>query len=90
MQIAGEVISQITNHFSGKIFFDFIFGYKIVILLMLLGYIMHFIPRSIESKSENWVINSSLTVKACLVIAVIVLVIQTKSAGIQPFIYFQF
>jgi len=90
MQIAGEVISQIVNHFSGKIFFGFISGYKIVILLMLLGYIMHFIPRSIESKSENWVINSSLTVKACLVIAVIVLVIQTKSAGIQPFIYFQF
>ena len=90
MQIAGEVISQIVNHFSGKIFFEFISGYKIVMLLMLLGYIMHFIPKSIESKSENWVINSSLTVKACLVIAVIVLVIQTKSAGIQPFIYFQF
>jgi alginate O-acetyltransferase complex protein AlgI len=90
MEIAGQVISQIVNHFSGKILFDFISGYKVVMLLMLLGYVLHFLPRSIEVRSENWVTQSPLVVKASLMIAIIVLVIQTKSAGIQPFIYFQF
>jgi alginate O-acetyltransferase complex protein AlgI len=90
MQIAGEVLSQIINHFSGKIFLNFISGYKVVMFLMLLGYVLHFIPRNFELKTENWVTQSPLAVKAFLVIAVIVIVIQTKSAGIQPFIYFQF
>jgi alginate O-acetyltransferase complex protein AlgI len=90
MQIAGDIISQIIHQFSPQIFFDFIVGYKEVVLLMLLGYLLHFLPRHIESLSENWVTQSPLAVKALLIVCVIVIVIQTKSAGIQPFIYFQF
>ena len=90
MQTASEVISQIFTNFSPQIFVDFVSGYKIVLMLMVLGYILHFLPKTIEVQSENWVTNSSLSVKAMLVIGVIILVIQTKSAGIQPFIYFQF
>ena len=57
---------------------------------MLLGYALHFIPKSIEVKVEEMVTNMHLALKTALLVFMIILVIQTKSAGIQPFIYFQF
>ncbi len=90
MEIAGQMISQITTHFNGQIFFDFISGYKGVVFLMVLGYILHFIPATTEKRAEDWVTQIPLAGKAALVVSIIILVVQTKSAGIQPFIYFQF
>ena len=57
---------------------------------MVVGFILHFIPKSIETKTEHVVIKLPLAFKALILIGMIILVIQTKSAGIQPFIYFQF
>lgn len=90
MHTAGLVINQITTHFSPGIFADFVIGYKGVIFLMVLGYILHFIPTSVEQRAETWVTNLSLAGKFAILFITILLVIQTKSAGIQPFIYFQF
>jgi alginate O-acetyltransferase complex protein AlgI len=90
MEVAYQMITQITNHFNPQIFFDFVSGYKGVVFLMVLGYILHFIPTSREQKAEVWVTNLPLAGKAALVVSIIILVVQTKSAGIQPFIYFQF
>lgn len=90
MEIAGQMISQITTHFTPQIFLEFVSGYKIVLSLMIVGYLLHFIPKEIESKAEQWFTEISLTAKAAIMIAIVLLVIQTKSAGIQPFIYFQF
>lgn len=90
METAWQVINQITTHFSPGIFFDFVTGYKAVLLLMLLGYVLHFVPAPIEQRAETWVTNLSLAGKFVVIFITILLVIQTKSAGIQPFIYFQF
>jgi D-alanyl-lipoteichoic acid acyltransferase DltB (MBOAT superfamily) len=90
MTIASQLISQIFTQFSPHVFLEFIVGYKAVLFLMLVGFILHFIPKSLELKTEQLVIKMPLTAKAALFVAIIVLVIQTKSAGIQPFIYFQF
>lgn len=90
LEAAGQMINQIVNHFSLEIFFEFISGYKAVVLLMLLGFILHFMPGSTEKKAEVWVTNLPLYGKALVLVSIIILVIQTKSAGIQPFIYFQF
>ena len=90
MMIAGNVISQIATHFSPGIFLDFIHGYRSILLVMLLGYMLHFIPRQFELKSMEWLTDIPLGVKLAMMVAVIVLVIQVKSSEIQPFIYFQF
>ena len=90
MENAKEVISQITLHFTPQIFLDFITGYKSILLVMLMGYTLHFIPHRIELRAEKMVINMPLTGKVAMMVGLIALVIQTKSAGIQPFIYFQF
>lgn len=90
MNTAGQVINQIATHFSPGIFFDFVMGYKAVLFLMVVGYVLHFVPAPVEQRAENWVTNLSLTGKFVVIFVTILLVIQTKSAGIQPFIYFQF
>jgi len=88
--VAAQMIRQIFFHFNGQIFFEFIIGYKSVLLMMLIGYSLHFIPKSVELKSENLVTNLPLLLKVAFMILVILLVVQFKSSEIQPFIYFQF
>ena len=90
MEAVGQILYQIITHFNAQIFFEFVVGYKGVLFLMLLGYFLYFLPASSEEKAEAWVTQLPLAGKATLLIAIIVLVIQTKSASIQPFIYFQF
>ena len=90
MEISWQMINQITYHFTPELFFDFLVGYKGVVLLMIVGYTLHALPQKIELKVQDQVTRASLPAKAALVTLVILIVVQIKSAGIQPFIYFQF
>jgi D-alanyl-lipoteichoic acid acyltransferase DltB (MBOAT superfamily) len=90
METSGQMLTQIFRHFNGSVLPDLLSGYAPVFFLMLAGYILHFVPKRIESRAENWVIDLPLVGKSLVLLVTIVLVIQTKSAGIQPFIYFQF
>jgi len=90
MEYAGQMLTQIFYHFTPDIFSEFVHGYWRVLSLMILGYALHFIPQSIDLAAERWTIRLPLMAKAAMVLVVIVICIQTKSASIQPFIYFQF
>jgi alginate O-acetyltransferase complex protein AlgI len=90
MQTAIDMIRQILHHLSPQIFFEFITGYKAVTVLMVTGYLMHFVPNRIEFSLQEKLTAMPLAYKAAFMLVIIVIVIQTKSAGIQPFIYFQF
>lgn len=90
MTIAIQMIRQMLFHFNPQIFVEFITGYKAVLLMMLFGYTLHFIPKSLEIKAESSVTNLPLLLKVAFMILVIILVVQFKSSEIQPFIYFQF
>jgi alginate O-acetyltransferase complex protein AlgI len=90
MEVAGQMIRQIAFHFNPQIFIEFIGGYKNVLLMMLFGYVLHFIPKSIEDKTGGIVSNLPTLYKVVFLVLVIFLVVQFKSSEIQPFIYFQF
>jgi alginate O-acetyltransferase complex protein AlgI len=90
MENVGQMLSQILFSFNGQILFEFLSGYKTVMLLILIGFILHFIPEHIELKTRERLVRSHFILKAAWMLAIIILVIQTKSAAIQPFIYFQF
>jgi D-alanyl-lipoteichoic acid acyltransferase DltB (MBOAT superfamily) len=90
LETVGLMLNQIFSHFNGSILFEFIAGYKFVFMLLLAGYVLHFMPDRIQNAVEQRVIDMPLVMKAACIVLVIVLVIQTKSAGVQPFIYFQF
>ena len=90
MATVGEILSQIFSHMNLGLLPEFIAGYRGVLMLMVIGYLLHFIPREAELAAQETITNMSLAGKAAFMISVIILVIQTKASGIQPFIYFQF
>ncbi len=90
MQTVGEILTQIFTNFHPEVFTQFVAGYKGVFCLMVMGYVLHFIPRSADNCLQTLVARSPLFVQALLLAIAIFVVIQLKSAGVQPFIYFQF
>lgn len=90
MQTAGEVLSQIFTNFHPEVFTQFVMGYKSVTFLMVIGFILHFTPKRAGLAVQNIVTRSPLFIQALMLIILIFIVIQVKSAGVQPFIYFQF
>lgn len=90
MDIVGDMLNQMFFHFRGGVLPSLIAGYPLVMLFMALGFILHFTPTAWETRAQQWVTAQPFALKATLIIAVIMLVIQVKSADIQPFIYFRF
>lgn len=88
--IAHEVMGRIAFHLHPEIMQEFVLGYKNVLVLVVLGYMMHFTPQRIKDNLLTLVTNTPLIGKAALILLVTFIVIQVKSAEIQPFIYFQF
>lgn len=84
------MIHQIYANFQPQVFMQLIMGYKMVFILMLAGYILHFLPASAETYCTNLVIRMPLVGKICMLVVLVFFVVQMKSAEIQPFIYFQF
>lgn len=90
MQTVGEMLSQITTHFHPEVFTQFVAGYRGVFTLMVIGYLLHFTPKRAEYALREIVTRSPLVVQAVLLALAVFMVVQFKSAGVQPFIYFQF
>jgi D-alanyl-lipoteichoic acid acyltransferase DltB (MBOAT superfamily) len=90
LEIAGQMLHQILLNLQPQIFFQFISAYSSVIILMCVGYVLHFVPREIEIKFQERIIDMPIVAKAAWMVIIILIVIQTKSSEIQPFIYFQF
>jgi D-alanyl-lipoteichoic acid acyltransferase DltB (MBOAT superfamily) len=90
MQVIGDMLSQIAFHFHPEIFLQFVTSYQTVVILMLAGYLFHFMPKHIERATQKIVTRSPLAIQALMLILAVFIVVQMKSAGVQPFIYFQF
>ncbi len=90
LSTVGTMLAQIFLNFKAGILFQFISGYSFVIFLMMLGYVTHFFSDTTIEKMQIRIAEMPLYAKALCLVAVIVVVIQTKSAEVQPFIYFQF
>jgi alginate O-acetyltransferase complex protein AlgI len=65
-------------------------SFRPVFALVALGYLLHALPDGFTFQLETVVGRRSVVTQAVLITVVIWLVIQIKSAEIQPFIYFQF
>lgn len=85
-----DMLGQIVNFFHGEIFFQFVERMPVIVVLMLLGYLFHFLPNKVETFAQRTVSALPLIGKAILLALVIWIAAQFKSADIQPFIYFQF
>jgi alginate O-acetyltransferase complex protein AlgI len=87
---AGDMLNQIFTYFHPEIFLQFVEGYTPVILLIITGYALHFIPKYMEQKTIDFLSDRSLVLNGFLLAVFIWIAAQVKSSELQPFLYFQF
>ena len=84
------MLSRIATDFHAELLPQVIAGYPWVFGIMLLGYVTHYLPESLDRYCIALLRKGTVVTSAIVLASVIFLVIQTKSSTIQPFIYFQF
>lgn len=91
-EILDRILTYFTSQLSltGEVILEFVEKMPLIFILMLIGYVFHFIPDKMENFIKRTITNSPLLVKAILLAVVIWIVVQFKSTDLHPFIYFQF
>ncbi len=67
-----------------------LYQYRIVFVIMLLGYITHWLPVRTKESIENLWAKSPFVLKGIIAVITGIICYQAYSASFQPFIYFQF
>lgn len=65
-------------------------GYRNVLLLMLIGFVWHFMPQRFNEQLKLFFERMPILLKATVLALTFWVVYATASSGAQPFIYFQF
>lgn len=87
---AFDMLNRIIFSFKPELALQVIMAYSSVVGLIFLGLVLHFLPEKLDKFAEKLVTKSPLLIKSLILVIVIWIVIQVKSAEVQPFIYFQF
>jgi alginate O-acetyltransferase complex protein AlgI len=90
MQGTFDLMRQISSHFGWPMVPQMILNYWKVFILMAVGFIIHWLPESLKVWYRNWFINRPVYQQIAICVLVVFVLYQSVSAGLQPFIYFQF
>ncbi|MEG1622765.1 MAG: MBOAT family O-acyltransferase [Alistipes sp.] len=90
MQTVSLMCYQIFHAFDAHLIPQVITGYAGVFTLILLGYLLHLLPSSVDLLFQRIVKGAPFAAQILLTAVMIWCVMQIKSSEIQPFIYFQF
>jgi len=90
MHKAKQMISQIFSNFNFGLIPEMIASYSEIFGIMLIGFILHWLPDNFKEKYRGWFIKVPLAFKIIIVVLVVFIIYQVKDAAIQPFIYFKF
>nr|WP_321486519.1 MBOAT family O-acyltransferase [uncultured Draconibacterium sp.] len=90
MDVVRGMLHQIATDFKLSMIPEVVVAYKWVFLMMLFGFVTHWLSYDLKDRAKNWFIESPMWVKAAISAVVVIIVYQSVSADMQPFIYFQF
>jgi len=90
LENAGVMLSQIFSSFSPGDYSIVLMAYLPVLVLIISGYILHFLPVSVKESYRGLFIRLPLAVKFIAVIFVAVILYKVGTDVLQPFIYFRF
>ncbi len=90
MQSVGQMLHQIVFDFRPEIILQVVSGYWKVFSLILFAYVIHWLPLSTKEFYKQSFMNYPMWAKVGLTSIIIFVLYQVTSAGVQPFIYFQF
>ncbi|MFN8240828.1 MAG: MBOAT family O-acyltransferase [Bacteroidales bacterium] len=86
----GIMLSQIAGNFSPGRFDEVLMAYAGVIILIVTGYLLHFVPESFKESLRAVFISTPQVLQVFAMIVMAVLLWQLRSTGSMPFIYFRF
>lgn len=65
-------------------------SYPFVVILVLAGYTIHFLPETIKEATRALFVRSNVVIQFIALMVLTLILIRMQAAGIQPFIYFRF
>jgi len=90
MTVVRGMLHQIANDLKLSLIPEGLVAYKWVFLVMLFGFYTHWLSGKWKGRIERWFIESPIWVQLVLAAVTVIVVYQSVSADMQPFIYFQF
>lgn len=90
MEEATMFIHQITNNFEGSVWKALFENYKYVFIIMLLGFLLHFMPLQTEEKVKQFLSKMPLIVFLIIALIMIFIFAQIKTAEPVMPVYLQF
>lgn len=90
LETVNIIFYRIVHHLGLNLFFDVLMGYKTVIAMIVLGYVIHWIPETLKNNYRQLFAKQSLPVLGGIIIFAVIIMYQLMSGEMQPFIYFQF
>jgi alginate O-acetyltransferase complex protein AlgI len=90
MQTVNDFFHQVFNNLGLDVMFKFIWSFKYVWAVIMLGYFTHWLSDTWKNKVLDWFIESHFALKVIITVVVITIIYQSVTSEMQPFIYFQF
>ena len=90
LETANNILYQISHNFSLELVPAITSAFYKVFLLMLIGYIIHWLPSNFKDMYRGAFIKSPIWIKAIITSVAIFVLYQFHSSDFQAFIYFQF
>jgi D-alanyl-lipoteichoic acid acyltransferase DltB (MBOAT superfamily) len=90
MEVVNGMLHQIGTDLQFSMIPEVLVAYKKVFLVMGFGFFIHWLSENWKEKIKNWFIGTPLWLKAVISAVVVIVVYQSISSDMQPFIYFQF
>lgn len=90
MESISQWFNQVGNNMGWETAWQVLVHYRAVFVIMLIGYITHWLPQRWKDEIEHIFSESHVLVKGAIAVVIVIICYQAYSAEFQPFIYFQF
>jgi len=87
---ANEILNQLVFNFKWSLISEVLVVYSNVFLVIILGFLIHFIPEDWKFWYRDKFSNSPVLVQLGVCFVAVFFMYQIASVSLQPFIYFQF
>ena len=90
MDTSIQILNQIKSNFSASLIPEILYSYRLVFVMMLIGYVIHWLPSSAKDWYRETFIKLPVTAQLSVATVAVFVVYQAMSADLVAFIYFQF
>ena len=89
-ETAKNMVAQIGGAWNNSIILPFLWEYRNVVILFVLGMIIHWLPENFKRRYRLWFALQPIGVMVITTCIIVFVVYQFMTADLQKFIYFQF